>query len=392
MFNNEPKSYLKISLLISWLIHTLFITCWWFEIEIPLLKSILALTPQIIASPPPPKPKPKEIPSSMIVFEKTPPPAIPPTPPPNKPRKTLEFTDATANPEADQKVKSNAIADRNTRAATENAPDPSAIERAPTQLQKTLDTRDLTNRNQLDADISKNSPNQNPDSPPPTPKKNPTTPKIAQQSPPNQQPEQPQPESLEQIASIQGEASILQDRTLRKLSPNPNLTNQKKIEPKEASPPSAQPTSAITSLREPDESPPTQNLRTKEKTYSPFSKAKMSKGSVSNRGIGSIDAEESPLGKYFTIVKQSIGKKWYIYQERYRSSIAHSYLKVRFYVLPSGLIEPKIELLDTQTADAFVTEFTIRAIRDTKLPPIPKEVADELPEERLVVEFDFLIH
>jgi hypothetical protein len=391
MFTNEPKSYFKISALISWLIHTLLITCWWFEIEIPLLKSILALAPQMIASPPP-KPKPKEIPSSMIVFEKTPPPVIPPAPPPNKPRKTREFSDATANPETDQKVTSNYIADRNTLAATENAPDPSAIARVPTQLQKTIETRDLTNRNQIDADISKNSPNQNHDSPPPTPKNPPPTPKVTQQSPPNKQAEQAQPESLEQIASIQGAASILQDRTLIKRSSTPDLIHQKKIELKEQASPSTQPTSSTTSLREPDESPPTQNLRVKENTYSPFSKAKMSKGSVSNRGIGSIDAEESPLGKYFTIVKQSIGKKWYIYQERYRSSIAHSYLKVRFYVLPSGLIEPKIDLLDTQTADAFVTEFTIRAIRDTKLPPIPKEVADELPEERLIVEFDFLIH
>jgi outer membrane biosynthesis protein TonB len=130
-------------------------------------------------------------------------------------------------------------------------------------------------------------------------------------------------------------------------------------------------------------------------SFTPFTRVQQTKGTISNRGNQlSVDAEESPKGRYIRQVTGQVEKKWHIYRLLRRDGVTYGSLEVVFYVNKKGKVED-LRVVNDKESNPVLTGFTIQAIRDAEIPPIPADVLPSLPmndQERLKVEYNVLIY
>src|SRR5947207_971454 len=109
-------------------------------------------------------------------------------------------------------------------------------------------------------------------------------------------------------------------------------------------------------------------------------------GNITNRGISSVNALGTPLGRYQKIVADSIGSRWYAYMDQKRDLITIGTLRVRFHIDRSGEVKG-LKITENSSNEAFAN-VCIQSVLEAHLPPIPEDVANTLPPEGL--EFDGL--
>src|SRR5262245_59190443 len=107
-------------------------------------------------------------------------------------------------------------------------------------------------------------------------------------------------------------------------------------------------------------------------------------GNITNRGISSVNALGTPLGRYQKIVADSIGSWWYTYVDQKRDLINIGTLRLRFVIDPSGRVKD-LKVTENSSNQAFAS-VCAQSVLEAHLPPIPEEVAQSLPPEGLEVE------
>jgi outer membrane biosynthesis protein TonB len=104
--------------------------------------------------------------------------------------------------------------------------------------------------------------------------------------------------------------------------------------------------------------------------------------------------DKTPKGRYTRQVTGQVEKKWHIYRLLRRKGVTYGSLKVVFYVNKMGKVE-NLHVVDDKESNPILTEFTLQAIRDAEIPPMPADVIPLLPKndrERLKVEYNVLIY
>jgi outer membrane biosynthesis protein TonB len=104
-------------------------------------------------------------------------------------------------------------------------------------------------------------------------------------------------------------------------------------------------------------------------------------GNISNRGISSVNALGTPLGRYQKIVTDAIGSRWYAYTQSKMDLINIGTLTVHFFVDRNGKIKD-LQVRGNTSNEAFAN-ICLQSILDANLPPIPDDVADTLPAQGL---------
>jgi outer membrane biosynthesis protein TonB len=107
-------------------------------------------------------------------------------------------------------------------------------------------------------------------------------------------------------------------------------------------------------------------------------------GNITNRGISSVNALGTPLGRYQKIVADSIGSRWYTYVEQKRDLINIGTLRLSFVVDPSGRVK-NLKVTQNSSNEAFAS-VCVQSVLEAHLPPIPEEVVNSLPPEGLEVD------
>jgi outer membrane biosynthesis protein TonB len=107
-------------------------------------------------------------------------------------------------------------------------------------------------------------------------------------------------------------------------------------------------------------------------------------GNITNRGISSVNALGTPLGRYQKIVADSIGSRWYTYVEQKRDLINIGTLRLRFVIDPSGRVKD-LKVTENSSNEAFAS-VCVQSVLEAHLPPIPEDVVKTLPSEGLEVE------
>src|SRR6058998_2263511 len=107
-------------------------------------------------------------------------------------------------------------------------------------------------------------------------------------------------------------------------------------------------------------------------------------GSITNRGISSVNALGTPLGRYQKIVADSIGSRWYTYVEQKRDLINIGTLRLGFVIERSGRVK-SLKVTENSSNEAFAS-VCVQSVLEAHLPPIPEDVAQSLPSEGLEVE------
>jgi outer membrane biosynthesis protein TonB len=107
-------------------------------------------------------------------------------------------------------------------------------------------------------------------------------------------------------------------------------------------------------------------------------------GNITTRGISSVNALGTPLGRYQKIVADSIGSRWYTFVEQKRDLITIGTLRLGFTIDRSGQVK-KLKIAENTSNEAFAN-VCVQAVLEAHLPPIPDDVAATLPSEGLEVD------
>lgn len=107
-------------------------------------------------------------------------------------------------------------------------------------------------------------------------------------------------------------------------------------------------------------------------------------GNITSRGISSVNALGTPLGRYQKIVADSIGSRWYAYVDQKRDLITIGTLRLRFYIDRSGQVK-NLKITENSSNEAFAN-VCVQSVLEAHLPPIPEDVANTLPREGLEVD------
>lgn len=361
------------------------------------------------------KPKEKEV--TLIFPEQLIPPPPLPKPPVPPPKKEI-YMRTTQNEASGEKPKNAAfISDRNTKASATKAADPTATSPVPTTEGLKFQMNELANRDYRDGDIMDDAAKKSAAAPktPPTPQKPQPTASASQPSPPAPAPTPPAPppQAIASAAASSPLAKMMEeaDKDLARVDMNRLPLEVRKPEPQmqqpDAPPPTPPPAPPKPQMREVAESPPVPKAipvsdevakttsKPQDKAFMPFTRTSENKGTISNRGTeDAVDAEGSPKGKFIRAVTSQVEKKWHLYRALRRDMVSPGSLQVEFYVNAKGKVE-NLRIVNDRESTTLLSEFTVRAIRDAEIPPMPREVIDLLPimdKQRLKIEYNVLIY
>src|SRR5438874_8789450 len=235
----------------------------------------------------------------------------------------------------------------------------------PTQEGKELPTMDLTNRqHSLEREGAQPQPSSRPSSPPvPSATPRPTPQPTAAQSPTATPASTPQPTptpSADLLAMFRASPPP----TAR----TPGPENEIKPPSQKASPP-------------PVSQPPASSAYRREQIQERMA------GNISKRGVSSVNAVGTPLGRYEKSVYDSIGKRWYALCDANRDRVEIGTVHVQFVVAPDGKIND-IKVTSGGTSESFAN-LCLQSVQDAKPEAIPEDVMAILPAQGLPGEVSF---
>jgi hypothetical protein len=111
-------------------------------------------------------------------------------------------------------------------------------------------------------------------------------------------------------------------------------------------------------------------------------------GSISRTGRSALDVEDSPLGRYQATLSRAVELEWQRNCVRHRDFITPGFLTVRFFVEPGGKVRSVQFVGDMETGEV-QKGFTLNAIRDAEIPPMPAILRKQYDKEPLELIFRF---
>ncbi len=111
-------------------------------------------------------------------------------------------------------------------------------------------------------------------------------------------------------------------------------------------------------------------------------------GSISRNGRSALDVADSPLGRYQAIVNKAIEQEWQRNCTRHRDFITPGFLTVQFFLESSGKVRSVRFVGEMETGEV-QKGFTLNAIRDAEIPPMPATLKKEFAKEPLELIFNF---
>lgn len=92
-----------------------------------------------------------------------------------------------------------------------------------------------------------------------------------------------------------------------------------------------------------------------------------------NRSKEAVDTLMTPKSRYVNEVSEQVDQKWNRYRTRKENEAAFGSLEVAFYVNKKGKVEDP-HFVEGSRGSPALARFTLEAIRDAKIPPIPANV------------------
>jgi outer membrane biosynthesis protein TonB len=241
----------------------------------------------------------------------------------------------------------------------------------PTQEGKQLPTMDLTSRqHSLEQEGAQPQPSSQPSSPP-VPS---TTPHTT-----------PQPTATQSPTATPSPTPQATPTPKPTPTPNADLLAMFRASP----PPTARTPGPENEIRSPSqEAPPAPRSRpTPSSAYRREQLQERMAGNISKRGVSSVNAVGTPLGRYEKSVYDSIGKRWYALCDANRDRVDIGTVHVQFIVAPNGKIND-IKVISGRTSESF-TNLCLQSIQEAKPEAIPEDVMAVLPPEGLSGEVSF---
>lgn len=122
--------------------------------------------------------------------------------------------------------------------------------------------------------------------------------------------------------------------------------------------------------------------------FAPQMKKTRVRGVISASGPGSLNVENTPLGRYEATIYKRLERTWQIENNRNRSLIAPGNISLYFAVNPDGTVKNQRQL-SMNGASQTQWGMILRALNDIEIPKMPKEVIKELDGDALELTVTF---
>ena len=123
--------------------------------------------------------------------------------------------------------------------------------------------------------------------------------------------------------------------------------------------------------------------------FQPETRVTRLRGSISNRGRASVEANATPLGRYKKAVSDAIGSRWYYYVKSQMGLMNIGTVDIRFTILPNGKVKAP-QIMNNTSNESFAS-VSLSAIVQAEIPPIPPEVEAVLENGRIEIDYSFSI-
>lgn len=124
--------------------------------------------------------------------------------------------------------------------------------------------------------------------------------------------------------------------------------------------------------------------------FSPDELQNVTNGTLTNVGQNAVDAEGTAAGAYKKKVKQEISRMWHRYRVQHGDFVTYGILKLECRVDRHGKVHD-LRVVEND-ANSVLAEFSLKAILDADLPPMPDDVAAELGPMGLELKYDIIIY
>src|SRR6266513_3061129 len=176
--------------------------------------------------------------------------------------------------------------------------------------------------------------------------------------------------------------------------PQPSAAPQE--HPKPSAPPQAQP-APVTAAEQfamltQQPTPPVEKSVTSPQTRSAYRSMKQRTriaGRITNRGVSSVNALGTPLGRYQKFLLDAIGSRWYAFIDRQIDLVTIGTARVVFVVDRSGHVK-NLKVVENSSNET-LANVCIQSIQEAQLPPMPDDLATTLPPEGLDMDIPFTI-
>ena len=112
-------------------------------------------------------------------------------------------------------------------------------------------------------------------------------------------------------------------------------------------------------------------------------------GRITNRGVSSVNALGTPLGRYQKFLLDAIGSRWYAFIDRQIDLVTIGTARVVFAVDRSGHVK-NLKVVENSSNET-LANVCIQAIQEAQLPPMPDDLATTLPPQGLDMDIPFTI-
>lgn len=300
------------------------------------------------------------------------------------------------------------ISDRNSRAATEEPPDPNGAKGMPSQKGENGPVLDLVNRDFADGQIKEATrlrTGEGESQPPPPASAPDPVAQSAQAEPPaaapNEAPPEPAPqtkpaESMNDLAVSDPDGTTAATApAVEEKPPEPSIrepewknlfpkTPKAKVVKEEQPKPMMQP-------QTPGSGTPGQAKGTDEKAFQTYTRKNALRGTVTNRGKTAVDAADTPMGRYMAGISAAVSKQFHPACARNRDRLSYGVVQVEFDVNAKGVPE-NLRIAPGTSGNAAMKDVVLGVILESKLPSIPPQLNDYLIGGRLHISYGFVFH
>lgn len=116
-------------------------------------------------------------------------------------------------------------------------------------------------------------------------------------------------------------------------------------------------------------------------------KTKLS-GSITRKGRSALNVANTPMGRYHSALSRAVEAEWHKNCTKYRDFITPGILTVRFVIAPDSSVRT-ISVVEMIDAGEVQKGFTLSAIRQAKIPPIPSDLKAEIEDEPIELIYNF---
>jgi len=196
---------------------------------------------------------------------------------------------------------------------------------------------------------------------------------------------EPMPAPVEERLALTRESDL-------KVTVEPAAKPAEPVTPARPSPPSPRLREPeVASRPQPPPAPPTPPANRPPAGFSGLRAPTRLRGTISNQGPSSVDAEDTPTGRYMKQVTTAIEKEWHRKRRMHRDFVTFGTIKLEFYVDTRGHVHG-LSIKNRSGANAVMQDFTLNAVLDAAIPPMPHGLTEILDRERLLISYDIIVY